>query len=622
MSQIAVRFGAPVMVALAVLFLLGAAFMPPGFISVDEFVYHLGARALVETGGFATSNGLETFDSSDLVFLNMVNGPNGLVPQYPVGSALVGAPFHAILGVRGLIVLNALAAVALLFVTRALVFELYGNQTVAIGAVLILALATYFADYAWAVWPHMPSALCVTLAALLFWRASGAEPPRDLRYAAIAGLVVGVGFLFRTDTFLIVPAFGVLALLYAKRPLQVGFAGLAGLLPALAVAAVANEIKFGTFNPVSYGTSGGATNLGRHLPALIVLGAGVASMGALRFVHWRSSWALPVLAALIAGLAAAWFTLPQAQNLLSRYAFGAWNLVADMRLSPDNRPGVQARGDGTVQFWGLPKKALGQSLPWLGLLLFVLLRPWGERRKAHLFTLSALIIWTLPFFVLAWHGGLSSNMRYFLPILPLLAGVAALGLRDLARMADPNPRALLLGALGGTLAVFLWIAFGPAGYFGAHQILSLYAFLAVTLIVATAALVPRIVPAAQIAAFFGLGMAAVYGPLQDVTNSWAYRDSTARTSLALADTPNPSVIYGPPSFLAFQIGRDAGLIAQTSIGAGPDIGFIQDALSKGYAVYMIEPRLDEVLVLDPNLQVMGDPIGEDAGFPLYRIGER
>ncbi|MEM9476081.1 MAG: glycosyltransferase family 39 protein [Pseudomonadota bacterium] len=619
MDRLAERYGTAVLLALSAAVLLCSFLAPAGYVSIDELVYDLGARALALSGSLTTENGFGTYGSRDLVFLNMVEGPNGLVPQYPVGTALFGAPFFAVADVRGLIFLNALSAIALLFVTHALARALFGDKALALGAVLILACATYFADYAWAVWPHMPSALAVTLGLLLIWRAMEAEAPKDLRWSVLAGFVIGLGFLFRTDTLLIVPAFGAVVLLYAARPVQIGLAGLAGLIPALVVAGVANELKFGTWNPVSYGTTGGATNLARHAPALGLVMVGVLAMAGFRMVTWRASWRWPVLVSLAAVVAAAWFLVPQAQAFATRYAFGAWNLVGDMRLSPDNRPGIQPRGDGTVQFWGMPKKGLGQSLPWLGLALFAFLRPWGTGRRAYLMLLAALGIWTLPFFLLAWHGGLSANMRYFLPILPVLAILGARGLVDLAHLAEGQGRRLVVGAVVGIATVFAWIALGPAGYFGAHQVLSIYALLSFSAVLGIAALLRAAAPAAQAAAGAGLGMALVFGPVHDVTATWTYRETARATGEVLASIPEPSVIYGPPHYLAFQVGRDRGLIAQITGSGEPDRAFLEQALRAGYSVYMIEPWVLEMEERDFGLVQDGPPVGTDTALPLYPV---
>ena len=107
--------------------------------------------------------------------------------------------------------------------------------------------------------------------------------------------------------------------------------------------------------------------------------------------------------------------------------------------------------DGTRSFWGLSKKALGQSLPWLGLLA-LLLRPqlWQGRSRSFTCALIFTALFMLPFLIRSWHGGMSSNMRYFLPALPVLSILAATLIHDLldrdeARAANLIP-AILLGS--------------------------------------------------------------------------------------------------------------------------------------------------------------------------------
>jgi hypothetical protein len=74
-----------------------------GFLLVDEVVYFLGAQALATTGGFAIPNGFSDFASPDLRILLLSEGPGGLVPQYPAGTALAGAVLIPVFGQSALI---------------------------------------------------------------------------------------------------------------------------------------------------------------------------------------------------------------------------------------------------------------------------------------------------------------------------------------------------------------------------------------------------------------------------------------------------------------------------------------------------------------------------------------
>ena len=84
----------------------------------------------------------------------MVNGPNGVAPQYPPGTAVLGAPLYGAFGIRGMILPNAVAAAATLWLVFALARRLTGDATLALGAVGLLAFDTYFLEYAYGIWPH------------------------------------------------------------------------------------------------------------------------------------------------------------------------------------------------------------------------------------------------------------------------------------------------------------------------------------------------------------------------------------------------------------------------------------------------------------------------------------
>lgn len=81
MSRVAPRGGTAVLVACAVMLLARTWLMPPDEVSIEEVVHGFDAKALAENGRFANPNGLEALGSCDPVFLSLVGGPNGLVPQ-------------------------------------------------------------------------------------------------------------------------------------------------------------------------------------------------------------------------------------------------------------------------------------------------------------------------------------------------------------------------------------------------------------------------------------------------------------------------------------------------------------------------------------------------------------
>ena len=138
---------------------------------------------------------------------------------------------------------------------------------------------------------------------------------------------------------------------------------------------------------------------------------------------------MPIIWLLTAGaFLAATFMIAPLQSGLLRVITGMHAILIDATIIQDNRAGgLQRMADGTVLFWGLPKKALAQSLPWLGCLAALAGLARAERRQSILFVLIIFAGWSVPFVVGSWHGGFGANMRYFLPSVVLLAILGTLG---------------------------------------------------------------------------------------------------------------------------------------------------------------------------------------------------
>src|SRR3990170_8841381 len=201
---------------LSAIILIAAFIVSPGFFQIDEAIHYLGARAFAERGSLGIDNGYHQLHSESLRLRFLVDGPQGLTPQYPAGSALLAAPLLPFLGARAFILLNALAAVAMLFTVRKICLSQLGNETIARIAVALLVAGTFWVEYAVGVWPHMLSAFCAVQA---YWFAlrhldSYGKSDRD---AILSGLFAGAGMLFRLDAVLAVPAIGLILILFASR---------------------------------------------------------------------------------------------------------------------------------------------------------------------------------------------------------------------------------------------------------------------------------------------------------------------------------------------------------------------------------------------------------------------
>lgn len=556
-----------------------------GFFTLDEVIYSMGAQAFVSAGRFTVENGAGGLASADLGIWLLRDGSGGFVPQYPVGSAVVGSPLVTVFGEKALIVLNVAAGIGTLVVSHALARRLFLSRKVADLSVFLLALCSFWAEYVLGHWPHSVSIFATTLALLLF---VGALDRADRAWipALLSGLAVGMGVIFRLEVVLVLPVILAATILYAVRPVQVFAGGAVGLAPMLGLLAFANHLKFGTWNPLSYGSSGGGTDLSGHLPAgaviLLVL-AGLVVIRRFGSVAIPGRW-LAMTAALAGFLV---LTLPSLALMASRLATGVQALLLDATTIVDPRSPVRPQADGTQLFWGLPKKALGQSLPWLGCLALLAGVAWGDRRRSVVIVLMFFAIWAFPFLMLSWHGGLGSNMRYFLPTMPALCALAAwLILRLVDRAGDWRPA--VAGCLAAVGLAQVWLLVAPDRAVQLHQIAStyaLYAVLALSLVGGLAAQ-PALDRAVLIAVGAGVGLAMTLA-LGDFRNSQHIRVAMAERSQAAAAIPGRVVFYGPPKAFAGTITNPDHLIALPALPDMQfDFQFIANACAADFRVVM------------------------------------
>lgn len=575
--------------ALALAAVLAASFLvSDGFLNVDEFVYFMGAQAFQTAGGFSVHNGWPDFSSPDLRIYLLAEGPGGLVPQYPAGTALAGGALIPVFGQRSLIALNVAAGIGTLFVAHGLARRLFDDTRVADLAVFLLVFATFWSEYVFGHWPHAISVFWTTLALVLFLDAID----RDRRAwlpAFFSGLAVGTGMLFRLDGILLLPAIAAVTILWAARPIHVLAGGAAGVLPMTVGLAATNAAKFGTWNPLSYGGVGGGTNLTGHLVSIAVILAALAGLVLMRAVRtaaiapriWRVA---PI--AVFAGLTIALLTplAPLVWSLLR----GIQAILVDATAISDPRPGVVAGPGGTLSFWGFPKKALFQSLPWLGCLAVL---PWiGRRPQARGIAIVLLVfaVWSLPFIMRSWHGGLGSNMRYLLPTLPALSALAAWTILCQTRRSTSGALALVLGCLAGLVLSLAWLNLAPGRAAQLHQVISPYVFFAVVAASLLAAIARRPATAGLTLALTGTGVGlAIILSLEDLSAGQDRRAWNAAHSEATKRFEGPVIFYGPPAAFAHaMVAPDRLLATPLRPGTSADSGLIEAACAAGYRVVL------------------------------------
>jgi hypothetical protein len=579
---------------LSALILVGAFIASPGFFSIDEAIYYLGARAVAEWGSLGiNNNGFDQFHSEALKIRGLVAGPQGLTPQYPAGSALLAGLILPLFGPKAFTLLNAVAAILTFFTVRRICISQFKSEIIGRLAVAMLVLGTFWVEYALGQWPHVVSVYFSTQAywfALRHFENDG----DDYRCAILAGLFAGLGMLIRLDAVLAVPAIGLIMVMFARRFVRSSFLFALGVLPSIALASWFNFLKFGTLNPFSYGKSGGNADLAAYGPLIGALAVGFGALILWRKIEWRMSRRATMVAALILGVCL--LLMPATRDWLMRFWNGFSALVLDARNIEEHRVGVEQGPGQTILFWGLTKKSLGQSMPWIGIMAMLLtnfIRRDDRRSFAMLSIFTATMM--MPFILLSWHGGGGSNMRYFLPALPMISIICAKLLADLWASLS-NPMSFAASGVWAALALSLaWIILHPSRSIGVQQILSTYVLLAMALTSVAAGLawrftqVSREIAISLFAAGFTMSMTFA---LADFVAAAERRASNYGPLLALEKLPAKSlVIVAYPEWTGIRLPGNGSIVAaDDSRTRQTDPQLIFDALDAGYRVFM--PVLD------------------------------
>ncbi|MEO1136586.1 MAG: hypothetical protein AAFW68_08260, partial [Pseudomonadota bacterium] len=423
---------------------------------LDGGIYHDMAAAMASNGALhiAENGGVEGAPALTK-FLTVVQDGKAY-PQYPSGYALLAAPFYIVFGVQGLMLMNALSFVASIWLVSKITQRFYG-QKVAKWAATIFAIATFAPVYAFGIWPHM-LALAVWLAAAYFALIAYFQEQRQQRwlYCALAGLLIGAGVNIRLDVFLVgLVLFFWMRLFSLPRDRISPLFLILGTAPGLLLAAWLNAQKFGAFTPFSYGRGAGGLDSTDQYTLLFI------AMGSLMAVAWSVN--LPVVwtmlrnkkahLTVIIGLCAVGLFMSPAGVLLWRMMTGVYVLVFNLQAHDAYvQAGVERNEYGHLLFWGYPKKALIQSLPWAPLILLPLLGFFRGRQIQAVSLCLLSIAAPVAFYALNhWHGGGSYNMRYFFPALPFLAILAAAGLAEIMRDTRPTRQMLLMMLVGASI---------------------------------------------------------------------------------------------------------------------------------------------------------------------------
>jgi hypothetical protein len=589
---------------LSTLILIAAFLVSPGFFSIDEAIYYLGGRALAEGGSLGIhNNGFEQFHSEALKLRFLVDGPQGLTPQYPAGSALLAAPLLPFLGPRAFILINAVAAVLTLFTVRNICLSQFKSEAIAKVAIGLLVGGTFWLEYAFGIWPHMISAF---LGLEAYWFALRHLERDSKGDVILSGLFAGLGMMFRLDAAFAVPAIGLMLVIFAPRFFRSSLWFGVGLLPTLILSSGIKYLKFGSPNPFSYGQAGGNTDLAAYGPIFAALCVGFGLLVMARKVEWRVDHKVAVAAIALLGVLVA---VPATNAWLLRFCNGFLALVVDLRTVDDARAGVQPGEGGTVLFWNLVKKSLGQSMPWIGLTA-ILLTGGIERDNRRVITtlLIFIAIFTMPFIALSWHGGGGSNMRYFLPVLPAIGILCAKLLRDLWE-AVPQAVTFLAAGIWGAMALCVaWIFLHPSGHAGVQQIVATHVLLATTIAAIAAGLSWRFQQSARkllIALCAGGLVIAATSAASDFVAEAQRRANSQDANDVVGELPTKSLVIVFPEWAVMHVPGNGSFLAPRDILTKQvDHQLILDSLNAGYRVFITPFEFDAGRDVPPGVEAV------------------
>ncbi len=617
-------------VAVALPCLLGAAWLAaalfwaaPAPFTIDGFTYWAMIDAIARDGSLFVENGYAEYRAEALRLVLMVPSGDRLAPQYPGGWGIFAAPAYMVAGLGGVVILNSAATAVTLWLVWSTARGLFDDRRVAASAALIYGLASFAAEYAFGVWPHAIATMTAALAiwaAVRAWRADGA---RVFLWAAVAGLAVGAGLNFRVDVILVLPPVAVWLLGTVARPYRTLGALLAGLVPGAAAAAAINHAKFGTFSPISYGQSEGSVSLGHYSGLMAIAAVLMVALLALGLPRVRRNVYRPVvLGAVMAAVVAAIAAIPQTRQIGLGIVEGIWVLVVNFQDHPGPYHWFETLDDGTVVTFGLRKKALLQSMPWAAVL--VLLVPGlfrGERRAPLALGFMVVAAVVVPFAMSAWHGGMSSNMRYFLHAVPMIAILGAVALIELKDRAAAGSAAALAALVAVIAAGAAWPLLGQGRSMSSVvQIDFPGALMAGIALTALAAAVlsgtARAVAARMAASLTGVGLLTgfVITHAIDIQASQQARQLNIVGAEAAAGLPEDALLVTPvPSSLGLRVNRPPALTAQAGIlegGIDADLaGLVRAAHAEGRAVVAHGGLLAQAL-LDAGLAHDATPLVE------------
>ncbi len=305
---------------------------------VDTMTWFEQVRAIAAHGSIGFDNGpVDDFpELHTRWFLNVRGQAWGILPA-PLCYVL--APAAWLGGFRGVVRMIWLLLGLTALVTYAFTHRLTGRRAVAVGAAYTLVLGTSMGFWATMVAPFVPAACFMLCAVYLAHRSFGRARLADTaRYALAAGTCAGLAL---GSHLLVAFAWGFVGLAtislgpWRHRLVRGAMMGL-GSAPSIALMAWVNHLRFGAWNPISYGPC----DANSCNPTTNNQSAGAFLEGVKPLLPWALGFALllwlvrrsPRAVAATVTLGACAAVLPDAElsQKFALYGRALWGFVASM----------------------------------------------------------------------------------------------------------------------------------------------------------------------------------------------------------------------------------------------------------------------------------------------------
>jgi 4-amino-4-deoxy-L-arabinose transferase-like glycosyltransferase len=254
----------------------------PVLLTNDGLVYMEMARSMTH-GSVEIANGLDVVDSPELWILHTFKRGAHIYSKYPPLYGVLAAAPYALLGVRGLYLLNALSFVATVLGAYALLLRMFDGRRALVAAAL-LPLAVPVAPYMMCEMPHALSIALVVWAIVLWDKSEQAAGARStIGWGIAAGIVAGFASGVRvTNIVVVAPLFVVPLLASSRRRITPVAAMAAGIAPCILAIACINLRRFGSPNPFTYGPPGASVL--EETSGLLLRGTVLVTLGLLAVV--------------------------------------------------------------------------------------------------------------------------------------------------------------------------------------------------------------------------------------------------------------------------------------------------------------------------------------------------